>query len=324
MLTYVFHSGLGHPVHHLNTFLWWSCQQQWRTKGRLSFPSCGERGKFSTSNFPIMETPENVPAAPLLLQGLIFMGCAVKPGKERALLFFILVDWWKFTLRWRFPFWGPAVPRAVLLYYSRRIISWYSTNSYVPFTSLNLFQIETNPSIFSLRTYACGIYPLCCCAAGNCLLRYWWHFPPPQWRASHSWVQECCKELGATAPESFDLLCPMALLLFCGSVMAEVLFFSTRHAAGLTRSCRNWNRSAWSSVQVTVLVFFKYLSGLHGYSFCIQYWYVVLMSRQFNCVHILGTATAPQRIFAAWCLNRVDMATRRLWEFLTTSLQKVN
>lgn len=178
MLTYVFHGGLGHPVRHLNTFLWWSCQQQWRTKGRLSSPSCGERGKFSTSNFPITETPENVPTAPLLLQGLIFMGGAVKPGKERALLFFVLVDWWKFTLRWRFPFWGPAVPRAVLLYYSRRIISWYSTNSYVPFTSLNLFQIETNPSIFSLRTYACGIYPLCFCAAGNCLLRYWWRFPP--------------------------------------------------------------------------------------------------------------------------------------------------
>lgn len=70
MLTYVFHNGFGHADHHLNTFLWWSCQQQWRTERRLSSPNYGERGKFSTSHFPIMETSETAPAAPLLLQGL--------------------------------------------------------------------------------------------------------------------------------------------------------------------------------------------------------------------------------------------------------------
>lgn len=92
MLTYVFHNGFGHADHQLNTFLWWSCQQQWRTERRLSSPNYGERGEFSTSHFPIMETSETAPAAPLLLQGLLFMGCAVNPGKERALLLFILVD----------------------------------------------------------------------------------------------------------------------------------------------------------------------------------------------------------------------------------------
>lgn len=83
-LTYVLHNGLGHPVHHLSTFLWWSCQQQWgneredrtlRTILNVAWP----RVKFLSSNFPITESSENLLATVLLLLGLlIFMDSAVK------------------------------------------------------------------------------------------------------------------------------------------------------------------------------------------------------------------------------------------------------
>lgn len=85
MLTYVFHNGLGHPVHHLSTFLWWSCQQRWGNERedywtlQTIVNMARFREKFPTSNFPITESSENLLATILLLLGLlVFVNSAVK------------------------------------------------------------------------------------------------------------------------------------------------------------------------------------------------------------------------------------------------------
>lgn len=81
----------------------------------------------------------------------------------------------------------------------------------------------------------------------------------------------------------------VTVLPFRGCVVTQLLV--KRHSLGLLRLCRSWNHSAQISVQVTGFLS-KYLAGLHGDSFCIQCWYLGLMSWQFNCVHTLFRAAA--------------------------------
>lgn len=82
-------------------------------------------------------------------------------------------------------------------------------------------------------------------------------------------------------------VCDCAALLWqCGN-----WGFCKRHILGLLKSCRSWNHSAQISVWVTVFFFLNTFPG-PWIRFCIRCWYVVLMSWQFNCVHILFRATA--------------------------------
>lgn len=136
---------------------------------------------------------------------------------------------------------------------------------------------------FSLSAMAAMLQPMMGCRC--CTVRNW--MAPPEWALTLA-ACDCT-----------------ALPWQCGN-----WGFCKRHILGLLRSCRSWNRSAQISVQVTVFFFLNTSPGSMDTTFVpsadILFWCLD------SSIVFISCLEPPQQIFAALCLNRVDMVTRRL------------